>query len=124
MFLDFLQIVFGLGIAYLVWSAIIWKECNFLIGMAALFVVPVSVILISSYPIPGFGVIYVVWFVIIFGSRDKWVEEDEAALTVGGVAIKAAQYAFVTVLIAGAISLFFGGGASDGGCSRATPQFC
>ena len=124
MFLDILQIVFGLGIAYLIWSAIIWKEWNFLIGMAALFVVPISVILISSYRIPGFGIIYVVWFIILFGSRDKGLKEGEAAPTVGGVAIKAAQYAFVTVLIAGAISLLFSGGASDGGCSRATPQFC
>ncbi|MGX1203006.1 hypothetical protein [Marinobacter sp. MBR-105] len=124
MFLDVVQIVFGLGLVYLIWSAIIWKEWSFLIGIAALFVVPISVILISSYPIPGFGIIYVIWFVILFGSRDKGLKEDEAVPTVGGVAIKAAQYAFVTVLIAGAISLLFSGGASDGGCSRATPQFC
>lgn len=123
-FLDIIQIAFGLGIAYLAWSAIIWKEWDFLIGMAALFVVPISVILISSYPLPAFGIIYVLWFIILFSSREKGLGEDEEVPTAGGVAVKAAQYAFVTVLVAGAISFLFGGGASGGGCSRATPQFC
>lgn len=122
--LDILQIAFGLGIAYLAWSAIISKDWNFLIGMAALFVVPISVILISSYPLPAFGIIYVLWFVILFSSKDKGLKENEGVPTAGSVAIKAAKYAFVTMLVAGAISFLLGGGASDGGCSRATPQFC
>lgn len=101
-----------------------WKDWSFLFGLAALFIVPVSAILISTFPLIGFGVAYALWFVVLFGARGKAAGAEDAPQSVGDVAWKAAQYAFFTVLIAFALNLFFGGGSDGGGCSRATPQFC
>lgn len=123
-FTEIIQIVVLAGIGFFVWSAVVSKDWNFLIGLGALFIVPLSAILISTYPLVGFGVVYALWFGVLFSSRDKVAGAEEAPPSVGNVAWKATQYALVTVLIAFALNAFFGGGGSDGGCSRATPQFC
>jgi hypothetical protein len=121
--IEVMQLALMAGIGFFVWCAIASKEWGFLIGLAALFIVPISSILISTFPLAGFGAVYALWFIVLFSSRDKIAGDNGASESVGNVVWKAALYAFITVLIAFALNAFFGGG-SDGGCSRATPQFC
>lgn len=124
-FTEIIQMVVLAGIGFFIWSAVVSKDWNFLIGLGALFIVPLSAILISTYPLVGFCVVYALWFGLLFSSRDKVAGPEESPQSIGSVAWKAAQYALVTVLIAFALNAFFGGvGGSGGGCSRATPQFC
>ncbi|UQG58575.1 hypothetical protein MIH18_12450 [Marinobacter sp. M3C] len=121
--IEVMQLVLMAGIGFFVWCAIASKEWGFLVGLAALIIIPISSILISTFPVAGFGAVYGLWFILLFSSRGKIVGDHGAQESVSSVVWKAALYAFVTVLIAFALNAFFGGG-SGGGCSRATPQFC
>jgi|GEM_PF-6018478 len=111
-------------IVFLAWSAIVSKDWNFLIGLCGIFIVPLTIHLISRYPVIAFFVSYVVWFSLFLSTRISDDKEGKTPEPIGNIAWEAAKYACATVIISVVISAVLGGLGSEGNCSRASPQYC
>lgn len=116
-------IVVGVAIIYLLWLSIATKEYDFLVGLGALILVPLSILLIANFPLPSMGIIYVICFALLWGGR-KGAEEEVEHSTLAQVAWRAAKYTAVILIVAFLIYTVFNGAGGGGSCGRASPQYC